>query len=257
MPGATPRRRGPWRRLRHRLRPLVNRPLYAAALALAPRIYMLYMRFVFATSRVQLGNFPELKQLADAHDGFVGLLWHEEVFTVAYGYHYAGFRPHTLANTSNAGEIITRLLQRCGFTVFRGGSGRASRRVDGVLLDMIEHMQKNSGVVYGLTVDGSKGPPYRMKSGGIVIASRCGKPLVLARTWYARCVRLRSWDRTAIPLPFNRIRYWWRGPYFAPPELTTGALEALRLRLESDLIDLAAESYAEMGQPRPANLRKP
>jgi hypothetical protein len=256
VPGATPRRRNRWRRLRHRLRPLWSRPAFALALALAPRLYMLYMRLVFATSRVELGDIRELQKIVDEHDGAVGLLWHEEVFTVAYGYMHAGFRPHTLANTSNAGEIITRLLQRCGFTVFRGGSGRRSRRVDGVLHDMIEHMREGHGVLYGLTVDGSRGPAYRMKAGGIVIAARCRKPLVLVRTWYRRCVRLRSWDRTAIPLPWNRIRYAWRGPYFAPEPLTPEALEAFRLRLENDLIDLAAESYAELGQPRPANLVK-
>ena len=101
------------------------------------------------------------------------------------------------------------------------------------------------------------GSRYRMKTGGIVIASTCGKPLALVRTWYRRHLRLPTWDHTAIPLPFNHIVYYYRGPYFAPESFAdTAALERFRGQLEGDLIDLAAESYAAMGQSLPANLVK-
>ena len=150
------------------------------------------------------------------------------------------------------------MLERCNFVVFRGGSttGR-SRRREGVLQDMIAHMRSTDRVIYGLTVDGSKGPPYRMKTGGIIIARECGKPVVLVRTWYKRSLRLPTWDRMAVPLPFNVIGYYLRGPYMVPASARTEAgLEAFRLQLENDLIDLAAHSYDDMGQPRPANLCK-
>jgi len=122
---------------------------------------------------------------------------------------------------------------------------------------MIEHMNARDDVIYGLTVDGSKGPPYRMKTGGIVIARDCGKPIILARVWIKRCMRLNTWDRTAIPLPFNRISCYLRGPYFVPEDAhSEDGLEAFRDRLEDDLIDLAVHSYEEMGHPRPENLVK-
>jgi lysophospholipid acyltransferase (LPLAT)-like uncharacterized protein len=96
-----------------------------------------------------------------------------------------------------------------------------------------------------------------MKTGGIVIARECGKPVVLARTWYKRCLRLPTWDRMAVPLPFNLIRYYLRGPYFVPDSARSPAgLEEFRLHLENELIDLAAQSYDDMGQARPANLVK-
>lgn len=85
-----------------------------------------------------------------------------------------GFRPHALASLSNDGAVITRLLERCGFVVFRGGSSkRDSRRVSTITDDLIDHMR---------TTDG---------------------------------------------------------------------------QLERDLIALAARSYDDFGQPRPANLRAP
>jgi lysophospholipid acyltransferase (LPLAT)-like uncharacterized protein len=253
------RRRGPLARFyRRHLRPLFSRRLSALAATVVPWLYMVYMRFVWATSRVDGRDFLRLKEIIAAHNGAVGLLWHEEVMTVAYGYYYLGFRPHTLASVGESGEVIARMLARCGFVVFRGGSttGR-SRRREGALEEMIAHMRTHDQVIYGLTVDGSKGPPYRLKTGGIIIARDCGKPVILARTWYKRCLRLPTWDRMALPLPFNFIRYYLRGPYSVPDSAHHAAgLEAFRVQIENDLIDLAAQSYDDMGQVRPANLVK-
>jgi lysophospholipid acyltransferase (LPLAT)-like uncharacterized protein len=243
---------------RQYLRPRFSKRLSALAAAVVPSLYMAYMRLVFLTSRIEPHDFERLKEIIREHNGAVGLLWHEEVMTVAYGYHYLGFRPHTLASVGDSGELITRLLHRCGFVVFRGGStsGQARRR-EGILEAMIEHMRTHDNVIYGLTVDGSKGPRYRLKRGGIVVARECGRPIVLARTWYKRRLCLPTWDRMAVPLPFNRIGYYLKGPYFVPESARDEeGLERFRLELENALIDLAAESYADMGQPRPAELQK-
>jgi hypothetical protein len=250
--------RTPLRRARRALRNAVVRPLTWLALAITPRLYMAYMRLVYATSRIEPGDFPRLHDIIREHDGAVGLLWHEEVFTVAYGYHYLKFRPHTLASLGTGGEIITRMLLRCGFVVFRGGSStKASRRREGIVEDMIEHMKSHREVIYGITVDGSKGPAYRIKRGGILIARECDRPVILARTWYRRAIRLSTWDRTAIPLPWNEIRYYLAGPYRVPEDARTEeGLHRFRLQLEDELIDLAARSYRELGQAPPPNLVK-
>src|SRR4030095_15942864 len=99
-----------------------------------------------------------------------GVVWHEEVSRVAYGYSPLGFRPHTLASLGRIGELITRLLLACGFVVFRGGSSsKESRPRADVLSELVEHMRAHREVIYGITVDGSQGPPFRMKRGGVVI----------------------------------------------------------------------------------------
>lgn len=240
------------------VRPVFSKRLSRLAAAAVPVLYVLYMRFVWATSRIEGREGFVLNDIAREHDGVVALLWHEEVFSVAYGYPYLGIRGHTLASVGESGEVISRMLERCGYVVFRGGtSSGPTRRRTGVLEAMIGHMRRTPMVIYGLTVDGSKGPPYRMKTGGVVIARACGKPIALVRTWYQRCVRLKTWDRMAIPLPFNVIRYYLRGPYFVPPDAESdGGLARFCLSLESDLIDLAARSYGDAGQPLPSTLRK-
>lgn len=248
----------PARWFREKIRPLFSQRLSKFAAWIVPHVYMLYMRLVWATSRVDPGNFLDLKQIIIDHNGAVGLLWHEEVMTVAYGYYYLGFRPHTLASLGESGELITRMLKLCGFIVFRGGSttGR-SRRREGTLQELIDHMRTHDEVIYGLTVDGSKGPRYHLKTGGILIARECGKPVILARTWYKRCLRLPTWDRMAVPLPFNVIRYYLSGPFMVPASAQTAeGLEQFRLEMERRLIDLAATSYADMHQTLPLSLVK-
>jgi len=252
---------GHWLRhnTRRYVRPLFSRPLSKLAALVVPYIYIAYMRLVWSTSRIEGGKeFGALIRMAEEYDGAVALLWHEEVLTVAYGYPYVGIRGHTLASLGESGEVIARMLKLCGYVVFRGGStsGKARRR-EGTLLEMIEHMRTTPEVTYGLTVDGSKGPAYRMKTGGIVIARECGKPIALVRTWYKRCLRLRTWDRMAVPLPFNVIRYYIRGPYHVPESARTDeGLLQFRNEIESDLIDLAVQSYTDMGQELPPNLVK-
>ncbi len=245
------------RTLRQHVRPIFSRRLSRFAALVVPHLYVAYMRLVWATSRIEGGpELLRLNRIAEQHDGAVALLWHEEVMTVAFGYPFLGIRGHTLASLGDSGELIARMLKLCGYVVFRGGSttGTARRR-EGALLEMIEHMRTHRGVIYGLTVDGSKGPPYRMKTGGIVIARECGKPIALVRTWYRRCIRLRTWDRMAVPLPFNVIRYSLRGPYEVPASARTHeGLERFRRELEGDLIELAAQSYRALGQPVPENL---
>src|SRR5438874_1987281 len=110
------RRRRSWFRrfFRSTIRPLFSRRLSKLAALLVPPLYMLYMRFVWGTSRIEPQDFLDLKRIIAAHNGAVGLLWHEEVMTVAFGYFYLGFRPHTLASVGESGELIARLLGRCG-----------------------------------------------------------------------------------------------------------------------------------------------
>jgi lysophospholipid acyltransferase (LPLAT)-like uncharacterized protein len=222
---------------RRRFKKSIRRFFLTLALATLPRMYMAWMWFVFRTSRVETIGL-DIEELRPAYGGAVGALWHDEVVTVAYA--FRRFHGHTLASTGDFGELIARLLRLCNFTVFRGGSssGRSRRSTD-VLDDMIRCMNETPNVIYGITVDGSNGPPYRVKKGACVVATRCQKPIFTERTWFRSYLRLPSWDRTLVPMPFNRIVHGFAGP-FLPPPVNSGeeALEEFRARIESELLEL-------------------
>lgn len=225
-------------RFTRRVSKRVKRLLMAIVVAAVPRLYLAYMWLVWKTSTVEDIGYYTPDRIRQAYGRGVFALWHDEVFFVAWA--FGRFRPHTLASRGDFGEVIARMLELSGFEVFRGGSSVGkSRRSPEVIGEMVEHMNRTPGVLYGITVDGSKGPPYRLKSGAIRIARDCRAPLVVEKTWCRRYFRLGTWDRTIVPLPFNRIVHVFAGPYLPPrnahdPE----AFAAFRRTVEDALLDV-------------------
>ncbi len=206
------RKRSFKRRLKKKIRWIFLR----LAFLILPRLYLLYMWFVYKTSKVEeLGFTPD--DMRRAHGGGIYCLWHDEVFFVAYS--LGKWKGHTLASKGDLGELITRFLHMCGYVVFRGGSSTARRRRElGVLELMIECMNTEKDVVFGITCDGSKGPIYKMKSGSARLSVACQVPMGLQRTWCKRYIRINTWDRTVIPLPFNHIVSHYQGPFYPPKQ---------------------------------------
>jgi lysophospholipid acyltransferase (LPLAT)-like uncharacterized protein len=205
-----------------------------------PYLYVAYMWFVHVTSRVEtLGPHPH--RMREMLGRGIYALWHDEVFFVAYS--FKDYHGHTLASEGDAGAIITRMLELCNFTVFRGGSTSKKRRRDSseLVRAMVDHMKAGPGVIYGITTDGSTGPIYRMKDGALRIAVGSGAPLGVVKTWCKRYVRLRTWDRTLVPLPFNHIVHVFSGPIVpSQAAATPEGFDALRADVERQLCRVSA-----------------
>lgn len=240
--GRPSRKKKRGRRLKLALTSLLNRFLCWAL----PPVYDAYMWFVYKTSRVEHENTDLLWLMRARYGGLVGIMWHQEVFTVAWAFRQ--YEGHTLASPSEFGNIITALLLRNGFIVFRGGSTESRSRRRRVLPEMIRHMKEVPGVAFGITCDGSNGPPYQVKEGSIAIAHACAKPMIISRTWCKRRINLPGWDRSYIPLPFNHIVQAFAGPYFVPTDADDPAvLERFRAGLENELLELTYYVHQKIG----------
>ncbi|MCA8920195.1 MAG: DUF374 domain-containing protein [Planctomycetes bacterium] len=251
---AHPRRssRTPWRRARRWASGL----LLGVAGVVLPWLYRAYCWVLWTTARQHHDRLNrEITAALAKHVGVVAILWHEEVFASAYA--YGPLKGTALASTGTFGGIVSRLLERCGCEAFRGGSSRGGTRRREVLPDMIRHMNQASHCLYGLTVDGSRGPAYEVKTGALVIARACRVPIYAVRTWFSANLRLGTWDRTAIPLPFSRLHQEVVGPYWVSPEASDAALGALREHLQLELLELAERSLrCCAGDPGPPRARE-
>jgi lysophospholipid acyltransferase (LPLAT)-like uncharacterized protein len=205
------------RSLQRRAKKALRRVLMAIGLYTVPYLYVAYMWLVYRTSRVEeLGPNPAIARREFGRGVFA--LWHDEVFFVAYS--FGRYRPDTLASQGDSGSIIARMLELCGFHVFRGGSSSGEqRRSTAVVQEMVDHMRGQPGVVYGITTDGSKGPLYRMKKGVVHIAMQSDAPVIVEKTWCKRYFQLPTWDRTLVPLPFNQIAHVFAGPFWPRSDL--------------------------------------
>jgi len=181
-----------------------------------PYLYVAYMWLVYKTSRVEeIGYRPDLVRAE--RGGGVFALWHDEVLFVAWA--FGKYRGCTLASPGDSGEMITRILELCGYQVLRGGSSTSrSRRAISPMRAMVRHLRDEPGVIYGITTDGPSGPVYRMKEGAVGLAVSGQREIFVAKTWCRRYFRLPTWDRTLVPLPFNRLVHVYAGPIVPPSD---------------------------------------
>ncbi len=237
----------PNQRLSRRLRKLVTRPLAAFASAVVPLLYMFYMNLVWRTSRVEMFGVAGMVETRRRYGGIVQVLWHENVFFVAYA--FRELSASTLASKSDFGQLITNMLERCDFVVLRGGSSKKGRRTN-ILRELIDHMRAYRDVSYGITVDGSRGPRHVMKPGALAIARATGSPLYRVHVACRPNLRAPTWDRTILPLPFSRITILFEGPTFCPVDVSAAEFERIRLDLETDLEATYARAEAHADDPR-------
>jgi lysophospholipid acyltransferase (LPLAT)-like uncharacterized protein len=86
-----------------------------------------------------------------------------------------------------------------------------------------------------ITPDGPRGPCYKLGQGLVFLAQKNALPVVPVHVEYSRCIRLKSWDRFMIPLPFSRVEFTFGAVEHIRPTTTNEEFEAERLRLEKIL----------------------
>jgi lysophospholipid acyltransferase (LPLAT)-like uncharacterized protein len=113
--------------------------------------------------------------------------------------HYRALRIHALVSQHRDGRAIGEVIRRFGMAPIFGSSTRGSL---GALRNTLAAL-KDGGLV-GITPDGPQGPPHRAAAGVAQLAAMAGVPILpcAARTDWN--IRLSTWDRMAIPLPFGR-----------------------------------------------------
>ncbi|MCS5421625.1 lysophospholipid acyltransferase family protein [Psychrilyobacter piezotolerans] len=144
-----------------------------------------------------------------------------------------------LASASKDGELISIPLEKFGYKVIRGSSGR-----DGVkgLLKMVKLMK--DGYSVGTPVDGPKGPVYKVKPGMLFLAQKSGKKLVpIGTASKNKWVFEKTWDKIELPKPFSKIVYILGDPINIEPGED---LEAAALRVEKILLELDRQAESKL-----------
>lgn len=193
------------------------------------------------TRSLRLDLSPEAEaSIRNTDSPTVLLLWHNRLFVA--GEIYRRFRrPRplcSLVSASRDGAWLTALLQSYGILAIRGSSSRRSLTATREMLVRI-----GAGDDIAITPDGPRGPCYRAQPGAVLVARHADSPIILVSCSYPgiRPIRLRSWDRFYIPLPFTRVclhiaRYSSYKAMGLPAERDRAAAE-----IERRLIELAAE----------------
>jgi lysophospholipid acyltransferase (LPLAT)-like uncharacterized protein len=212
-------------------------PFVKALLWIFPPIYKAYMHLVFLTSRRVYYNYESMLNQYLQGASTLGAIWHQDVILVPFT--FRNYNIVTMVSKSDLGEIMAFVVRRMGFVPVRGGSSMAGGEA---LAGVIDYIRSHKKMLFGITVDGSRGPKYTVKKGIIIVAKESGVPIYPVKAWAKRKMFLPTWDNTLVPLPFNEFVYFMGDPVHVPADATLEVIEAKRQELEDELLRLTERS---------------
>ncbi|MBT3350735.1 MAG: lysophospholipid acyltransferase family protein [Nitrospinaceae bacterium] len=197
----------------------------------------LFLRLIYATLRSE-STQPEIHREVEASRGeqCIGAFWHRHVGIAPY--FSTPFPWVCLASRSRDGELLARIMFHLGGRSVRGSSGRMDGRNKGGAssLRQLGRLAGN-GTFPIFTPDGPNGPQDKVKPGVIFLAAQTGLPIYPVGFATSRGVRLPTWDKTLIPLPFARAVISYGEPLKVPSSIDGPELEVHRAELERRLLD--------------------
>jgi len=222
------------------------------SIILVPAIYNSYMWLVMRTSKVVCSELYEVWDSSERGDNTLWAVWHQDVILGPYV--GRGRDVVSMVSKSDFGNVLVEIMRKLQYIPVRGGPGNRGMEA---LSEIIEYIDARKGVIVGIAVDGSRGPARKVQIGIVLMAKATGATLYPARLWAKRKLFAPTWDRTTIPLPFNRLVFLVGEPILVAPDADREALEAHRAELERRLNELVerAENYFTKGTKEFEELR--
>jgi len=213
-----------------------------------PHLYVAYMRLVEATSTVDVGELRRVLDQRKTDEHLALALLHQDV--LALPWFFRDRRVKALAQKSDAGELISAVLEHIGFLTARGGTSISRRRRNPVMHQMLRDAEDQGGGVVAITPDGSSGPAGVVRPGIAYFALRTQATVYCVKMSASRAVHAPTWDRTLIPLPFGQLRVVVSSPLGPPdPRANVTEFERFRRNIEDDLHRLHRYAYELVGKP--------
>ena len=185
-----------------------------------------YGQLFLITSRLRIEADPEVERLVrEQRVPVIYALWHSHVFFVPLFRTFERRAVSVLLSAHRDAQIVGVAARLRGIRLVFGSSTRGGARA---YLQLLSVLQGGQSVV--MTPDGPKGPAERVKSGVIRLAQQSGCAIVPVALASSRLHRLKSWDRSLLPLPFSKAVFELGAPLYCPD----GApLEPLQQELEA------------------------
>ncbi len=182
-------------------RPSLIRRFLAALAAWALALLM-------ATWRKRLVVEPSARAALDARGPVVAGFWHDSIPAALMA--GRALCASAMVSDSDDGRLLSVVLRRLGLGVVPGSSGTAARGARG--FRAARALLEAGGGPLALALDGSRGPAREAREGILALARHAGATVLAVGCACGPAWRLKSWDRTRIPLPFARVVVVVGGP---------------------------------------------
>ncbi len=208
-----------------------------------------YLRLVWKT-----GSFvtepDDIYERAARDSPVILAMWHGQHFLVPF-IRRAGHRAKVLISRHRDGEINAIAAEWLGVGTIRGsgnlGGGFVGKGGVSAFKEMLTALAEGYNVA--LTADVPK--VARVVGVGIIkLASASGRPIYPLAVATKRRVELKTWDRTAINLPFTHGAGVVGEPVRVPADADASTLESARRALQASLDGATARAYAIADRPQ-------
>lgn len=185
------------------MRPLRN-PVIQATLA---HTLAGWMWFCAGTTRWTYEGREQVEQVWDDGGAVICAFWHSRIALCPSAWDLTRGQPlKALISLSTDGQFIARAVGLLGFPAIRGSSANkdkadAAKGGSRALRDGLKQLKVGA---VALTPDGPRGPARVMAEGLPLMARMSGAPVLLIGMSCKPAIRLNSWDRAVLPLPFGR-----------------------------------------------------
>ena len=190
-----------------------------------------YLRLCFSTFRWVREGQERAEGIRAQGGGVVLCFWHSRIpiSPPAWELNSGGQEMRALISRSADGEFIALTMEKIGFPAIRGSRRKTKdpgkdKGGSEALREMARWVKHGGGIA--ITPDGPNGPAQVMGEGAAVLAKLSGAPVLLLGLACRPCIRLPSWDRTVLPLPFARAAMVWDGPLVPDKQADNVALSA-------------------------------
>ncbi len=191
----------------------------------------LLISLIGKTIRFEIEGWENHEQIeADGKTKIMGF-WHNRIFLATYYFRHRQIV--VITSQSFDGEYIARFIQRFGYGAVRGSSTRGGV---GALVQMIRLMKQK--LPMGFSLDGPKGPRYKVKTGAILLAKKTGNPIMPFSVEAKNFWTIKSWDKLQIPKPFTRAKVLIHEPFYVSADADEAEIEIKRKELQNKLDEL-------------------
>ena len=190
------------------MRPLRN-PAIQAVLA-----WMLasWMRFCFATIRWTRVNETAAEAIWAKGGGVLCAFWHSRIgLSPACWPLDRAQSAKALISLSPDGQFIARAVARQGIPAIRGSSANKDKadRAKGGSQALRDGLRQLTVGALAIAPDGPRGPARQLAEGLPLLAKLSGAPTLFIGLSCKPAIRLGSWDRAVLPLPFGKGAIVW------------------------------------------------
>jgi lysophospholipid acyltransferase (LPLAT)-like uncharacterized protein len=199
--------------------------------------FYLMIRLICSTLRWEVQGMGNLDSIFGGGNRAIFTFWHTCIFSATWFWRGRGIV--VMSSQSRDAEYTGRFIKRFGYGTTRGSATRGGGRA---LAEMAECLEAGMDVAF--TIDGPRGPAFVAKAGAVTLARHTGQAILPFHIASRRSLKLPSWDRLEIPLPFTRALTLIAEPIYVPRDASAEQAASYQSSLQASLDRLREEAEA-------------